>query len=289
MLLFAPREAGPAILVSRPLGCKYNSAPCADIVQNSIRNLSIYSSDTSTPKSAIKLIATSQMEIEDVAISGSGPGSSWSGGSPGIGIQIQGHEAATISKVFINADEPISIETNPLVYGNGTLPIDIDHFHFSDLYLIANGFPCVKIGDPVELTQVIFDGREAWVGGTYGLYWNDMTDSGASEGLFLSNVRTEQATQSSAYSVWIRASGRQIQNVMINGLYADPARNAVYLRGTYWTSIQNLIYGGTYQALDADSSNQQLSIHNSFFQLGSSVAATTAAKPAPNGSVNTTP
>lgn len=288
-ITFAPHQPGPAILVSKPLTCSNYSAPCTDIVRDSIRNLLIYSADTTVPKAAIKLMAASDMEIENVAIAGSGPGSSWSGGSPGIGIQIQGHEALTVSKVSINADEPISIETNPIVYGNGTFHIDSDHFHFSDLYLIANGYPCVKIGDPVQLTQTIFDGRQSWVGGTYGLYWNDQADLGASNGLYLSNVRTEQGSNSSGYSVWISAIGRQIQNVMITGMYADPGRNGVYLRGTHWTTLQNFIYGGNAEALNADSSNDLLSIHNSFFQVGSSVAATSSVKPASNGNVNTVP
>ena len=274
-----------AVLFSKTTACING----CDLSLGSIRNLELYGSDTVSPKVALKLVAVTGMKVEDLVIAGAGPGNSWTGGSPGIGIEIQGHDTSSVLNVLVNADEPLSIEPNPIVYP-GNLHIDIDHFHFDDIYLVANGYPCIKVGDPINLTQVSFDGRQAWVGGTYGLYWNDQTASLASNGLALSNVRTEQGSPPSGYSVWINnRSPNQLQNVIITGMLSDPLRNGLFLRGTFWTNIQNFTYPGTGVALDADATNSRLLVHNSFFQIGSSVGPGTAVQRFSDGWVNTTP
>jgi hypothetical protein len=159
-------------------------------------------------------------------------------------------------------------------------------FHFSDLYLLANGQPCVNISDGIVLSQVTFDGHQAWVGGNYGLYWVNTTAVNASNGLFISGVRTEQTSDPNGYSIYIDSTPAEPQNVMITGLYGDPGRNGLYLRGTYWMAVQNFIYGGNLIALDADASNVRLNVHNSFFQLGSSVGTGTTITPLSDGWVN---
>ncbi len=286
MLDFEPSGSGEAaILVAGPLSC--SGEPCQDIMRDSIENLGIRSEDTSLTKSAIRLIAVEEFKLRDVAIWGSGSGGAWSGGSPSVGLDIHGHEFATMSDVSINADEPISVGTNPVTYAAGKW--DISHFHFSDLYLVAGNYPCISFGDPINLLQVTFDGLQAWVGGTHGLYWNDATASSAANGLVLSNVRSEQGKSSSGYTVYLNSTGPEIQNVIITAMHADPSRNGLYLRNAFWGTVQNFTYGGLHVALDADPSNAHLLIHNSFFQRGSSVGSATAIKPASDGWVNTTP
>jgi Pectate lyase superfamily protein len=286
LLIFAPTMPGAAIKFSKPAMCQGGAAPCGDIVRGSLKGFSFYTHDATVAKIGIELVAASEMVIEDVTIGGDSGGGAWSGGGNSIGLRTRGHDVSSFSRLTISADTPISIETNPLVYANGTFPIDIDHFHFSDLYLIANKHPCIDIGDNVVLTQVTFDGREAWVRGTYGLRWVNTIARLASNGLYISNLRTEQGTDPNAYSISIESSASQIQNVMITGLYADPGRNGIHLRGTYWTAIQNLVYGGSGIALDATASNVRLNVHNSFFQLGSSVGSGTTITPLSDGWVN---
>jgi len=286
LLIFAPAMPGAAIRFSKPATCNGGAAPCGDIVRGSLKGLSLYTHDATVAKIGIDLVAVSEMVVEDVTIGGDGSAGAWSGGGNSIGLRVRGHDVSSFSKLTISADTSISIETNPLVYANGTFPIDIDHFHFSDLYLIGNGHPCIDIGDNVVLTQVTFDGREAWVRGTYGLRWVNTRAQLASNGLYISNLRTEQGTEPNAYSISIASSLAQIQNVMVTGLYADPGRNGIYLRGTYWTAIQNLVYGGSGLVLDANASNTRLNVHNSFFQIGSRVGTGTTITPFSDGWVN---
>jgi hypothetical protein len=283
LIVFAPRVAGAAIKFSKPATCNGGTAPCEDVVRCSLKGLSLYTHDATLAKIGIELDAASEAVIEDVTISGD---SGWSGGGNSIGLRARGHDVSSFSRLTISADTPISIETNPLVYANGTFPIDIDHFHFSDLYLVGNGHPCIDIADNVVLTQVTFDGREAWVRGNYGLRWVNTIARAASNGLYISNLRTEQGTDPNAYSISIETTTSQIQNVMVTGLYADPGRNGIHLRGTYWTAVQNFVYGGSGIALDANASNVRLNVHNSFFQLGSSVGTGTTITPFSDGWVN---
>ena len=93
-------------------------------------------------KVAIRLVNTSLFRAKDVSISGW-----WGGGEDGgsIGLQIQGRECARIEGLFIEADTPIRIEPNG---DPGMRGIGIDHFHFSDLFLIASGGQSVRSHPP---------------------------------------------------------------------------------------------------------------------------------------------
>lgn len=290
-IYYKPTAAGPAILISKAAN---GVIPPADISRCSVSSLGVYAPTVSAyVTAAIKLVSASAARIEDVKIWGAGTNQTWSGASPSVGLQIQGKEDSTFTNIQSFADIPISIETNPLisVHNGNSMPIDADHFHFQDLYLIANSpYACVNIGDPVSLTQVTFDGRQAWVCGKYGLFWNNANASYAN-GLVIMNVRTEQGDPT-GYSIWINnTSAHQQQYVIVTGLNADPNRNGIYLRRTWWTNIQNYSYGGAKVALDADSSNKRLLVHNSFFQIGSTLGSGTTLSPVPysDGWVNTNP
>ena len=179
--------------------CFKFSAGASVLYQGSVRNMAFYSSDTTYTKTAIELIDTSTYLVEDIVVGGSltANGSNFWGGNGSIGLRVRGRETGCISRINIYADRPILISPNP----NNS--ISIDHFDFMDTYLGANGNPCVEIESGVNLTHSKFIGYNAWVLGTYGLYWNDTTTTMCSYGLILSGVRTEQGTSANAWMVYI--------------------------------------------------------------------------------------
>jgi Pectate lyase superfamily protein len=263
-ITYAPSANGVAFLFSKP------SPSTNDIVRGGIRHFWIYSADTSHKKSAIKLVAVSEFKVEDIRVTGAGSNSTFSGGSPSIGIETQGHDSTSLIGLTIQADEPIAIEPNPDTYG-GTI-LDMDHWHWSNLYLIANGYPCIFIASPTVITDVTFDGYESWVFGTYGLYWTTSA-SAASYGVSFYNVRTEQTTSGNP-SIYITATG-QIQALRFFNFYGDPNRAGFYLRHTYWTDISGFLYGGSGVVFDADSSNPHFKVTSSYFGSGKLGAGTT--------------
>ncbi len=86
---------------------------------------------------------------------------------------------------MVKADEPIHIAANPDTYGGTQL--DMDHWHWYNLYLIGNGNPAISIDSGLVLTDDIWDGFEAWVAGTYGLYWSN---SGVTTASYRSPLKT---------------------------------------------------------------------------------------------------
>ncbi len=168
-------------------------------------------------KVAIRLVNTSLFQAENVSIA-----RWWGGGRDGgsIGLQIQGRECARIEGLFIEADTPIRIEPNgdPAMRGIG-----IDHFHFSDLFLIASGdHPCVHILPDSPLTNTTFDGYQTWNRGGFGLKWDGAADAAVSIGLAIHNVRWEQPTAPGGYMIYI-SHGRTLYNLLLSNLNGGSA------------------------------------------------------------------
>lgn len=159
-LVFSPTANGTLLKVA-------NGASTVDF--GSIRNLSLYSADSTYTKTALNVVDITRYEIEDVAILGgvtAAFSNQWSGANS-IGLQTNGRDSLAAKNLFISADRPLYIKQNP------NSSIDVDHFHFTNFYPIANGHPCIEVEDGVNVTRLIFDGYQPWVGGTYGFYWLD--------------------------------------------------------------------------------------------------------------------
>jgi len=151
----------------------------------SVQGLTLRSDDATWTKVGIDLVDVRGFVLRDVEINGSvtvGTTDMWSGANS-IGLRTQGREALTTQNVFIAADRPIVMAENPNV------DIDTDHFHLTDMDLTANANPVVEIADDMYATNLTFSGRQAWVKGTYGLYWVDTTGTLAAQNIRLENVR----------------------------------------------------------------------------------------------------
>ena len=212
--------------------------------QCAIRDMALASSkDEGLTKTAIELKDTSNMIVKDLII---GP---WTGNGESVGLRVQGREAGHIHNLHIQADCPLVIGKNDQNPYN-----DIDHFRFSDLYLlVTEGVqkPCVFIEDGVDLQNVCFDGFQAWVLGTYGLYWKDTQTTSVSLALTLHNVRTEQGTDPNGYSIYIERNAA-LQDLQVENMVADYTRKGFFFRNINRTTLRHVLHNGSDVALDID-------------------------------------
>jgi uncharacterized protein (TIGR03437 family) len=240
----------------------------AELWQNELSDLGIKSEGNTRPKTAIKVVDADGIYIHNIVIYPFA-----SAAHNAVGIQLQGRETGTLSKIDSWADLPLWIDKNPNYAG-----LDLDHYHFADLYLLANNTqPVIKVTDGVRLTNVTFDGFQAWVNGSNGLYWNDTTSTGVSYNLSFKNVRWEQGS-----SGWMFYLNHHlgIQNLTLSTLTANVSAgtNGFYLRHVNGVSFDNVAYQGpTGTALDAASpTNGNIHLSNTLFHSGSSVLLTGA-------------
>ena len=232
------------------------------VSQCTIRDLTFYTADTTWDKDAMRLEDVDIFEMKNVQIGGS-DANGWTGGTESIGLQIQGRNLGSIQNVTINADVPISIEDNP----NST--VDIDHFHFNNLYLITKNddtFPCVRVADGVNLTNVTFDGYQAWAFGSHGFYWVDTTTVSTSCSLSFSNVRLEQSTDVAGYMFYIDHNAA-LQNLSFKNIYGTEKLNGYFLRDIWHVSIEDSIFTNNVAGigLNIDATVRDLRLGNNYW------------------------
>jgi hypothetical protein len=236
----------------------------------SIRELAIFSDDTTHAKTAIKAVDTSALSIRNLRVSGtarSGRSICWGGGSTGsIALHMQGREASDVSNFYAYADRPLLLDRNPNM--SGRLVIDSDHAHFSNLYLYATTYPCIEAVSGLNLTNATFDGYQAWVGGTHGFYWNDTATTTVSVNLRFENVRLEQGVDRNAYSFHIVRAATMAMLSFVN-IRTDPLRRGWLLRKCDDVRFDSTVHEGSTLALDADASVRRISGSNTFWQAGS--------------------
>lgn len=239
------------------------------IFQNSIKDIALWGDSSSYNKVALDIVDASGFTLRDVVIGGdyivASVGGFFGGGSNSIGIKIRGREFGIIDNLYCYADSPIYIGNNP----NDS--IDIDHWDFRDCYLTANNHPNVTIESGVNLTQVNFNGKQAWVRGTSGLQWIDTTSNQVSNGLHIENVRTENGTDSNGFAFDIQHN-YGLQNLTINKCHIGPERNGFRLRKIIMTELSNSFYLGSTgkTALDSDSTVDRLSFRQMWWNSGCS-------------------
>jgi hypothetical protein len=267
---YEPSASGTALTLST------SSPSTTDLVGSSVRSLGVYSGNTSVKKVGLGIVACSRCLVEDFSVYG--PGGTFTG-STSVGIQTQGHEVTTVKNIYIHADLPIRISANP---NSGDAHLDLDQWHWQDMYLLANGNPNISVDSGTYLTRDTWDGIQEWVFGTYGFYWNN-NSSLASAFLQFNGVSTEQGTCSTCPSFYIANSSGQVQFVVIRSFAADLNRAGVYLRNTYWSQIDHMLYVGSGTWLDANSSNQHLNVTFTAIGSSASLGSGTSSVYAPSG------
>ncbi len=234
-------------------------SPAAVSYQNSLKGFSINGSGA-VQKIGIRATDTSELEIEDVAMQ-------TMTGNSSIGLQLRGKDMTFVNKLSLSADIPISIETNP------NSSISIDHAHFQNCYLIAAvDKPCIQIASGVNLTNVLFDGYQAWVLGKYGIYWNDVASAAASLNLIIKNARHEQSTDASGNIVYINHN-YALQNLVLDNIYGGTYTKGYYFRKVQTWQIRDSTYvSGTNEALNFDNTTYSGRGINNYWQTGATAS-----------------
>jgi hypothetical protein len=211
-------------------------------------------------KTAIDVVDAEEMEISDIAIS------NWSDTSKSsVGIRLQGRQAFEVVRITINADLPFRLSINP-----HTSIVAADHYHFQDIYVIADySQPNWLVDDGVMITNCVWDGYQAWVQGKHGLYWNDTTSPSNSRMVTFHNIRWEQnsGVLNPGYFLYLAPNPAHFcWGLNIYNSYCDSHHNGFYIRNFHSGSMIGCMYDGLSTALDADSSVQMV-VMGSFFNL----------------------
>ena len=254
-ITFAPTANGTCLKVA---------AASSVISQGSICGFTFFSNDSTFTKTALELVDIDIYKIYDITIAGSivsGGSVFWSGANS-IGIRTRGRDLSNFKGITIFADLPIVMSINP----NNS--ISVDHFHFSDCYLGANGNPNITVETGVNITQLTFDGYQAWVLGTAGFKWIDTTSTQTSEGVNFYNVRAEQGTDNTQYMFDIEHN-QQLQGVGFHNCYGGFDRRGFKLRKCLNVLIDHHTHAGTLEALNVDTTVVGMRFLECFWQAGS--------------------
>jgi len=234
------------------------------VVQSSIKDLSLMGATGNTKqKIGIRIVDGNMIEVRNVDMQ------RWFG-NQSIGLQIQGRQLGWIENISIRADLPISIEKNPNINW-----IAIDHFTFRNTYLLVEdpNNPVVRIASGVALTNVLFDGNNAWTTSKYGIYWKDTESKGTSLNLVVKNVRMEQGKARGGHIIHIDHNFA-LQNVILENIYGcNGGPGGVFLRRCHNVTLENIMFtSDTYDpqpmALDIDESCSKVVLINSFWNVG---------------------
>jgi hypothetical protein len=120
------------------------------------------------------------------------------------------------------------------------------------------------------LTDITFDGAQAWVGGAGGFYWDDTTSSIASYALTFKNVRTEQTTDAASWVFYIKRN-QAVYGLRLENIYVDPNHKGIYMRNIFGATLDNFTFTGSGVALDYNGSNWGLDARGCFFLATSTV------------------
>lgn len=203
------------------------------MVQTCVRELGFTSNDTTYKKIALNIGPTSDMDISGVATY------PWTGNTS-IGILFSGNtgiapawsELIRVSgNTTISADIPVQVS-----YG-------LDHSSLVDTYLLAPILlvttPVILVDDGLAITNVDIL-RNAWVGGKYGIFWDDTTSAGADAAFTIRDVRWEQSSDTTGYAIYINQTGAgSLQKLLIENFYGSFS-NGLYLHGIVGAIIQNI-------------------------------------------------
>lgn len=217
--------------------------------------------DTTNIKTGINIVDQEELYVAHISIS------NWTGTAKNsTGLRVQGRQALTGTNWTFNADQPFRISIDP-----NTSIVAADHYHLANLYLIADlTQPAVKVDDGVFLTDVTFDGYEAFAAGFAGFYWNDTTGTHDSYSITLQNIRCEQGAGPAAthYCVYF-SPNHQTFDSDITRMTTDHNFNGIYVRNLLSGLISHNFYNGLDTAININSGTH-VEVSNNFWNASNS-------------------
>lgn len=230
---------------------------------NSITGIRFISTGSNVQKkTAIEVVDTSGMLIEDIWIDPQNS-STWTGGGS-VGLAIKGRELTRINRIRAFTDQPIQISDDPNTAGT----VDDDHMHISDTYLRPTPSgpgdrSAILIDDGVIISNLTIDGAEAWIVDKYGLHWVETGGtSAAATNISISGVRCEQAVDVTGYCIYVdHTKGIYNFDVRDAQMSTNLAQNGMHFFGINNLTIKNSVFGAN------DAARQHLNITGSVTDL----------------------
>jgi hypothetical protein len=236
--------------------------------RGSINGAIFFSNDTTHTKEAIRIVDASGYCVDRCGTQYP----HWTGAGS-IFMHVLGREQGAISNIYAEADKPLVID--PIPAPHFAANIGIDHHNFHNMYLVGvtSTYPVVTMGTGLLLTQVNFTGYQAWIGGSDGLNWVDTTSTAPSNGLIIENVRLEQGADPTKHMINIQHN-QALQGFTLRGGQCGD-RNGIYLRKVLKPHFEDFSYTSTtLEALNVDTSVDDISGVNCFWQAGSTATLT---------------
>jgi hypothetical protein len=270
-VLFDPKDDPQAESLDDGYVCfEFSSGPNVHY-QSSLTDLSFYSHDGKKTKVAIDLADFSDFKMDRVSVGGSvvtPQGTcAWTGGKGSVALRTRGRELLEANKLTVSADRPIQFSKNP-----NNENIACDHFHFSNINLIGNGHPLVSVDDEnVRITQMLFDGYQAWCLGTHGFYWKDTKSKYVSNGVTLKNVRWEQEESPDGHLVHIEHNSA-CQKLALDDCYMGTRAKGLYLRNCQKVSLNRHWHIVPNECLNIDESVLGVHAWDCFWETGTTAS-----------------
>jgi hypothetical protein len=268
--------------------------------EQGIRDLTVTSNDATYAKILLNLKDCSNFALDNVGLTGgvsNGLALYLFGGTGGsIGLKTNGRDASTFSNLFISAQRPIVLGPN------ANNAIAVDHINFQNLYMLGslNGalpafaahttdYPLVEIQDSpmagsypysTNVSNLSFTGRQAWVGGGYGLYWNDTTATSVSTNVLIENVRHEQSHNIARQVFYISHVGTNLYGLTLRNIFCG-LDNSDSVPGLYARRIAGALLLEQFNYVGSDAAKNGLDIDATvintqaigcFFQTGGGVS-----------------
>lgn len=227
----------------------------------SMEGISISSNADSFDKVGLRLVETGQFSLKNCSIVGM-----YGGPVGSVGMQVMGHEFLAVDTMHLTGNVPLRISKPPKSYGSKFYN---DGYSFRNMYLTGPNAagqpqeavdlpPCLfLIDDDVMLTNLNFDGAQAWVGGKYGLYCvAPTTNFDVQWGWSLANIRKEggYGTLNKMFYIDYTSNTKPAQNIAFINCQSGGANETMfYLRNCDTVSMVNcgriyLLTGGYYIA-----------------------------------------
>lgn len=214
-------------------------------------DLTIYTQDTAYDKVGLKLVDGAETIATNINVIGFG-----GAGTDSVAVQNFGRESLWAKNWYLGANIPLRMSPNPYAEAPPGTPrpgfLSADHFTFKNMifnsldYTTTAALPkaCILIDSTSHVSQLQFLGSQVWLlGSGHGLYYYQNpadTFFTYGSGLRVDNLRSEQSSDSSKYSIYLdMVASYGIRNISLNNCELDETRNGYYARNFWSLSVND--------------------------------------------------